>query len=161
MNIIFDGLFIIMLCAISYQDYKEHHIYDRYIIISLLILFGKGIYNEYLTDTFYGFLIGIIIGLLCYGLGFLITKSESFGMGDSLLLSVIGSYLGSQYIIHYFLFSIYFSGLILLPKIIFYKKYKSTGYPAAPVYSLSLICFLLLDKPNIFITAENILKLLF
>lgn len=158
MTIIFDALFMIMLCIISYKDYKEHHIHDNHIIICLFILFCRGIYTGCLSDTFYGFLVGGIIGALCYGLGFLITRSESFGLGDSLLLSVIGSYLGLADIINYFIFACYFNGLILLPKIIFYKKYKFTGYPAAPFYSLGLISFLVLNRPTLLTISEFIFK---
>ena len=150
MNIIFHLLFIVMLCLISYQDFKEHYINDWYIVLSLFILFGAGIYNQCFLNTLYGFITGLIIGFLCYGLGFLISKSESFGMADVFLLTVIGSYLGWFDTINFFIFVSYFNGIILLPKILLYKKVKNAGYPMAPLYSLGLLCFILLNKPNIF-----------
>lgn len=152
MNYIFDALLLLILAIISYKDYKEHAIYDFDITICLLLIFLKSFYNGILTDTLYGCITGALIGLLCYCLGFLISKSESFGIGDILILSVIGGYLGDiLQVINYFWFSCFFNVFMLLPKIIYFKKYRNTEYPAAPLYLLGLICFLLMNKPDIFL----------
>lgn len=158
MNLIFDGLFMIMLSVIAYKDYREHYIYDKDIQICLVILLMKGIIYSIYIDIIYGLVAGAILGLLCYWLSNFLIRHESLGMGDVFLLTIVGGYLGNLEIINFFMFSNCLSAILIIPKIINYQKNKHLEIPMAPTVFLGLICYIILDCPNVMLISEILFK---
>lgn len=151
MEIIYNILIFCILLKISYVDYKNYHIYDADLFLCLIIIFSWAFYTNQIPDTLVGLLYGALVGLSCFCLGYLISKKESYGMGDLYLYSVMGAYLKNSEILHYFIFVSLFGGLFLLPNVIKNtKQIKSITIPMAPIYILWFILFIFLKKPSIF-----------
>lgn len=132
--------FLIFLFACSYTDYKYGKIFNKYLVISILLFFifflikyllartinidDTNFINKELIDHIFGFAIGFIVGFVFYIVGI-------FKGGDAKLLAVVGLYVGKNNILLHFSVIIIVAGifalLIMLKHKVFIKKIKRVG----------------------------------
>lgn len=132
--------FLIFLFACSYTDYKYGKIFNKYLIISILVFFvffiieyllvkitntvEINLVNKKLINHIIGFVIGFIIGFIFYIVGI-------FKGGDAKLLAVVGLYVGKDNMPLHFSVIIIVAGifalLVMLKNKVFIKKIKRVG----------------------------------
>lgn len=92
---LFTSLFISLLLAVSWIDWKTMMIPLSLIITELVIVFislALGILNWSLV--FWGAVIGVLFPLIFMGINYLITKRQGMGWGDVQLGMVLGGWIG-------------------------------------------------------------------
>lgn len=140
-----------LFIRIAVIDYREHVIYDRDNLSAAIIIMLYSAYSSRLMEALayadITFLIGYIIFIAAYRYyGF-----EAFGLGDILLLAVLGLFLGDSFL-HYFALSMMFDGMIALIYLLAQQKLKdrrleSIELPYAPALLVWLPLYSYFDKP--------------
>lgn len=148
MSIVYYTFIVFFFSKILLLDYIEYSIYDRDILISLMIIFSYNLYIGNLFPCIIGLGFGAAVGLLQYIFGYLIYNSEAYGSGDVLLLAVIGAFLGSTNFIGYFFFVHLLLGLVLLIALLINPSCKNKAIPLAPFYVIGIPIFLLAGNPT-------------
>ncbi|MFK4786059.1 prepilin peptidase [Fusobacterium sp. MFO224] len=152
MEKIIDLIFVIDLVVISFIDCKIYRIPN---ILNLWILFLKIIKIVFFGYSFESSIIGMgvypIILLIIYGYISDYYKKELIGFGDIKLVSSIGFYVGyislGQVITYYNIISLVGITLYyIIFKISKIKKIREAKLPFAPIVSLSIITFKILEK---------------
>lgn len=149
MTILYLAFISFFFCKISLVDYIEHNIYDRDIFISLIIILSYNLQSGTIITCLTGLAFGITAGLLQFFLGYLMYRTEAYGMGDVFLLAVIGAFLGSTIFIDYFMFIQLLLGAILVIVLLMKPSWKRKAIPLAPIYITGMFLFLLANKPTL------------
>lgn len=125
-------ILLALLTYLSWQDYREQQIYCIIPVIGCII----GLICNYLNDSFYNAVFGLIFGfLVLYVFYFLVLKfkkKEGLGFGDVLVSAMIGAFLGFNDV--YFALVFGFSIALVFG---FIKKQKKI--PLVPFFSLGVL----------------------
>lgn len=148
MTILYYIFISFLFLKIALIDYIEHYIYDRDLLISLVIILGYNFYSESTMLCLTGLTFGIIVGLLQFFLGYLMYKTEAYGSGDVFLLAILGAFLGSTTFIDYFVFLHLLLGAVLFIILLLKPSWKRKAIPLAPIYIIGMFLFLLANKPT-------------
>lgn len=115
---ILDIIFILVLIICFITDLKQQKIYNKIIFPSLALAVILNICNNGFTGlkaSLVGFIIGLFILLIPYLLG-------GMGAGDVKLLSLIGAFKGSFFVLNTTIYMALIGGIVALLIIIFQKQ---------------------------------------
>lgn len=137
-----DILIAIIMIIIAIIDYKEKYIYTIHLIIALCLVCLRHLGQDFIP-YFLGAAIGFFIGYIIYKIAFWYYRYEAFGLGDVLLLGVLGFYFGWPAFIDYFSITYLLVGLLSLCSLIFisWSKLRKINMPMAPVYVAGAFIF--------------------
>ncbi len=114
-------LFLLILVCI-YTDLKSRRIYNL-VLVPFLIM---GLFAAFLTESWPGMIDGLkgfAIGLLILLIPFL---KGGLGGGDVKLLAVIGSIMGSSFVINTFVFGALAGGIMAIVQLVLHRRLFST-----------------------------------
>lgn len=157
MDYVYYFLLSIIFIKIAIIDYLEHVIYDRDNFAAALLIIGYGINNEIILDALSGAVLALLIGFLIFFASYKFYGFEAFGLGDVLLLGVLGLFFASDFL-NYLSISLMVSGFIILLLVPFlgYKRICSLEIPLAPLLLFWVPIFLLAGKPSIISLMQNL-----
>lgn len=140
---------VIQLSYIAYVDFRHRYIEDLAVLIvmltSLILHIGQNSFSQWLS----GGLLAFVINSALYCLFYSVYKDEVFGQGDVLLMTALGSLLGPEMYIAYYIFETLIAGLLAACYMLMRSK-KNGAIPMAPVYIFTLLIFYFLGEPNIY-----------
>jgi leader peptidase (prepilin peptidase)/N-methyltransferase len=138
-----------LLICISFIDLETMYIHDILIYIltvPAIMSIISGV-NGNVWDHIIGLVISGGLFFLFYLFARLILKKEGLGIGDVLLMTVVGAFLGWRAILVAILVASLLACFILIPTQILNKKKKYTEYPFAPFLSVGTVTAIFITKP--------------
>ena len=139
----------LMFFRISVIDWREHAIYDRDIVLTMVfIALYKVLYGDFFSSL-YGLATGLTVGLLIFGVVYKVYGFEAFGQGDVLLLVALGFFLDMSFL-HYFAFAMMLGGILgILMLLLSRKRAEDIELAFAPVLFVWLPLYFYFDCPSL------------
>lgn len=141
---VFLAYFISVLLVISWIDIDYMLILNSLSYPALIIGLLYNFINGKLTESILGSIIGSILFYLIVKLSTLIFKKEGMGMGDVILVAVLGAWLGWQNLIGTIILSFILGSVIGLA--LLFKRGKSDYFPFGPSLAIGAIITLFSDN---------------
>jgi len=145
------GILIVMLAGYSMWDIRKRSLPVLWVAAGLVIASGVGIGYRMLIENIditssilrgmWGILPGMSLVLLA------IVLKEKVGVGDGLILSVIGGMIGFRYTIAILMTALFLSFFYSCALLVFWKKEKNYRFPFVPFYLCgTLLVFFIVVK---------------
>lgn len=139
----------LMFIRISVIDWREHAIYDKDIVLTMVfVALYKVFYGDFLSSL-YGLATSLIVGLLIFGVVYKVYGFEAFGQGDVILLAALGFFLDTSFL-HYFAFAMMLGGILGVLMLLLSRKHaEDIELAYAPVLLVWLPLYFYFNKPSL------------
>lgn len=122
------GIFGIYVCALAIMDIRTRKLHFGFLISGFLIAAAGW---KYRVDAKAAYVIaGFIAGLICMAISRI--TEESFGYGDSILVMILGSFLGIWELLYVMLFASALAALYSVMMILTKKMNRKSTIPFVP-----------------------------
>ena len=142
-----DLAFYCVMALVIYTDYLDSEIWDVHILAGFVLVALKRFMEDSLTDGLVGAGSAFIFHYLIYRCAKARYKKEAYGLGDVLLFSLVGAYLGRSFFLYQFWFSMV-SGILFGCYMLIKGKDANIFMPLAPLIAAVLVFYDILGLPG-------------
>lgn len=112
-------ILIILVSICAYTDIKQKKIYNKFLVIPLILGFVISVYTLGL-DGFRSSFIGMIVPFLMFIIFF---AMHLFGAGDIKLYCTIGAIMGWKFVVNNIFFSFILTGIIIIIRVLYKRQF--------------------------------------
>lgn len=129
-------LILLIICAV--EDLKRKEVTATYILFFGSV--GVVLHLVYANCSIYSMLLGMLLGIGMMAVSFL--SQGSIGIGDGILLTVTGVYLGGYENLELFLLGLFLAGIWSLGLLVLKKKQRKDKIAFMPFLLVAYACML-------------------